>query len=340
MKTNLRAGLAEASALVGVLVLSGTTLAATDSPIANLTERWNTNAAGWTRSGSVGDGSGLWSNGVLQVSYSQRGTLDIPTPDSTYLFATNTASGGRFVGDYVQRRITGISFDIKRNAFDGTAGLYLIANQHYWQRRIPTPVGDAIWTNVVVPLTYDTNWVVACGSPQPPADLFKVDLASVTKIGVILSKNSTQGQSAILDNFKLIGPWGQIIASGPSAGLSASWLTENGLGAGANGAADDPDHDGVNNLAEFTAGTGPNDAASSFAVSIGRNAAGHTVLKWKPQAFRTYTVLQAPALAAGAGFTTKVAGLQSLGTNNEVEVDESGSGPHFYKVAVEQQVTQ
>ena len=112
------------------------------------------------------------------------------------------------------------------------------------------------------------------------------------------------------------------------------------MGSGANGAFDDPDHDGVSNLAEFTAGTNPNDASSLFSVDIGLNSEGNTVLKWQPKAFHTYNVLQSSDLTAGDGFVTKVAGLQSLGANNEVVVDEAGTGPHFYKVSVEQEVTQ
>ena len=332
MKTIQAAVMKGVSALAGVLILAGTASAATDGPIANLTERWNSDTSGW---GREGDGTVLWTNGAVGISY---GALSYPISQVTVLFATDTASNGRFLGNYIQKKITDISFDIKRAAFTGTVCLYLIANNHKWSRAITMPDGDGVWGNADISLAYDASWSLQPLEVQQSASLFTNDLTAVTKVGIIAYRTDTPMQGAFVDNFKLIGPWGQIITTGPSAGLSASWLAEYGLGAvGANG---QPFNDGVTYLDKFVTGMNPNDSKAVFSVAIGKNADGHSVLRWTPQPFRTYTVLQSSDLTGGQSFSAKIAGLQSLGVNNEIAVDESGSGPHFYKVSVEQEVTQ
>jgi len=332
MKTIKTAVMKGVSALAGVLVLAGTASAATDGPIANLTEKWNVDTSGWSRGGA---GAVLWTNGTVGVSYD---ASSFPVSQVTVLFARDSASSGRFLGNYIQKKITDINFDIKRAAFTGTVRLYLIANNHKWSRMIAIHDGNGVWGTADISLAYDASWSLQPLTLQSSASLFTNDLTAVTEVGVSVYRTDTQMQGAFVDNFKLIGPWGQIITTGPSAGLSASWLAEYGLGAV--GANDQPFNDGVTYLDKFVTGMNPNDSKAVFSVAIGKNADGHSVLRWTPQPFRIYTVLQSSDLTGGQSFSAKIAGLQSLGASNEITVDESGSGPYYYKVSVEQEVTQ
>jgi len=303
-----------------------------DGPVANLTEKWDTNASGWTRSG---DGVGLWTNGSLGVTYVE---TTFPITEITRLFAADSASNGRFLGNYIQRKITDIQFDIKRSAFTGVVRLYLIANYHKWSREVAMPVGDGTWGKADIPLAFDNSWSVEPLTMQSSADLFLADLVSVTEVGVYVYRSQTPMQGAFVDNFRAVGPWGQIITNGPSAGLSSSWLAEYGLGAV--GANDQPFKDGVSYYDKFVTGMDPNDSNSVFTIDIGRNGAGKPVLRWTPVQSRTYTVMQASDLTGAPSFTAVTAGLQSVGTNNEVEISGNASAATFYKVAVQQEVTQ
>ncbi len=336
MKTTQRTGMRGGYAFAGVLLISGMAMAATQStPCANLTEKWSTDASGWSK---IGDGSGLWTNGALGVSYAAA-MLGFPMSEVTCLYASDAASGGRFLGNYIQQKITDVAFGIKKEAFTGTVYFYLNANNHQWRHEVALPSSDDAWGNVDIPMTYDSGWSVVPLSVEASEDLFQADLASVTGVGVCVSRGDSQIQGAMIENFKVIGPWGQIITSGASAGLSSSWLAENGLAANTDANAQ-PFNDGVTYLDKFVTGMDPNDALSKLTIDIDRNASGHAVLKWQGKAFRTYTIMQAPDLTGGQSFVAKVAGLQSSGTTSEVEVDEAGAGPYFYKIAVEQEVTQ
>lgn len=323
-------GMIKACALAVSGLLASPSWAVTDSPVANLTERWSGDAAGWAR---IGDGIGLWSAGALSVTYAQKTLAD--NPEISALFSSNAGSGGRFIGNYVQKKIDAACFDIKRDAFTGAVYLYIIAGGHTWQHAVPTPSGNGVWASVTVPLAME-GWTVSPLNIPLTAEQMKADLASVTEIGVLTYKTGMQKQGLFVDNFKLVGPWGQINADG----VSTAWLQENGLTAGKDGALDDPDHDGVNNLAEFTAGTDPNSASSKFQVQILKNSQGQTVLRWQPQVYRTYSVMQSLDLVAGSEFAETMSGIQSAGPSSEVVVDEPGSGPYYYKVSVTQQIVQ
>jgi len=341
MKMTQIAGVLGVCSLAGFAALPEPALAVSNTPIANLTERWNTGGSdGWAQY-ITGDNPGSvdWTNGGPAVAFAAlTGASATPDQDRTYISADTSAAGSRFAGDYTARKISAVTFDIKVSNFSGSLSFYFMsADGYWWQRPIdPTQLpSDGTWGSVTIPIGYDGVWHAKAQSDS--LAMMTNDLAAVTEIGVIVSRTGLQQETVLVDNFKLIGPWGQIIQSGPQAGLSAAWLAEHPLPPGKDGAADDADGDGMSNLAEFTAGTGANDASSVFTLNVGHNADGQTVLQWTPQPFHTYSVLQAPDLASSS--FAAVAGLQSVATNGEVVVDTTGDGPYYFKVSVEQQVT-
>lgn len=322
-----------ARVIVGVVVMFAAGYAfavANYSPAANLTERW-TSSAGWVESG---DATLVWTPEVLSVSYSASSSpLAVPIAQSSKLYASDLASSGRFVGDYISNRIDAVAFDVRRDAFTGAAYFYFKGNGHMWKYPISLPEGDGAWAHVSVPLSYSTMWVIS-GVAEPLSESMKVDLSAVTEIGIRTSRLGVEmapKEGVSIDNLKLVGPWG-----GPftETGLSMNWVQETGLAAGQNGASDDPDHDGFSNYGEFMAGTDPNDGQSFFRVDISRNAGGQTVLRWKNDPYRTFDVLQSTDLSDPNAFGVRMQGIKSATTQNEVVIDETQSGPYFYKVEI------
>lgn len=90
------------------------------------------------------------------------------------------------------------------------------------------------------------------------------------------------------------------VADADADGLPDFWETQNGLnpasGAGANGAAGDPDGDGFGNLEEYLAGTNPQDAASLLRVT--ELAGAGRVVSWQSVPGRNYQVQATTNLAA------------------------------------------
>ena len=339
MKTTQIAGVLGVCILAGSVTLSGQAASFSSTPVANLTEKWASNDAGWRFEikGQGATNTTVWESGALAANYSAR-TL-WTTTDMNAILATGSASGGRFVGNYNEKAIASFMFDVKSESFSGTLDFYFIgASGNFWHHSVPVPTGSG-WTTVTIPTAYDSKWTPLLNVDGPAAAAMVSDLSGVSEVGINIYRQGSQSQNVVFDNFKLVGPWGQIITSGPQAGLSASWLSEFPLPVGKDGANDDADGDGVSNLAEFTAGTSATDASSLLAINIRRNSEGKTVLGWTPKPFRTYTIKQASDLTSDQNFISKVAGVQSLDTNNEIVVDETGDGPYFYKVEVEQQVT-
>lgn len=109
-----------------------------------------------------------------------------------------------------------------------------------------------------------------------------------------------------------------------SDGIPDAWETANGFNP--NNGADallDADKDGQSNLAEYLAGTGPNDAMSLFKAETFRDAGGNPVVRFTAVAAKTYTVQWRPDLAAGTW--TKLADVPS-GSTRTVDTTDLGAG--------------
>ena len=301
------------------------------SPIANLTEKFNTDA-NWTSSGS---GTNLFTGDAESLLFAARASgypWTVQWQDS-YLIADASASSGRFVGDYASAGITAFSFDVKRNGLEDSSAVWIVGGPRTYSHPFTLPPGTSEYVRVVLSLTNasEWNWV------GPAGGSLQTDLGSVTSVKVCALRTGTNAGSITVDNFKLIGPW-----SGPMTadGLPVYWQMEYGLTNGNGNADDDPDHDGFSNYGEFLAGTDPSletGAKSFFAVSITRDVGGKAVLRWDHASGRTYTVLRSSDLTGSTGFQP-VTGVppQTLGGTQDVfTTDEGGQGPFFYKVQIQ-----
>ncbi len=83
-------------------------------------------------------------------------------------------------------------------------------------------------------------------------------------------------------------------------GMGDAWETANGLSVGTNDAGGDLDGDGLRNLAEWIAGTVPNDPASGFIITNVQVSGSDVVLTWKTVVGKRYRVHSRPDLVAGS----------------------------------------
>ena len=95
----------------------------------------------------------------------------------------------------------------------------------------------------------------------------------------------------------------------------------------------DPDGDGMNNLAEYIAGTNPTNAASVFKLLSPTNSPGGTAVRWLSVAGKSYQVLSRTNLLTGSwGSNGPV--VTATGTNTQY-LDAGGTnGVRFYRVQV------
>ncbi len=96
----------------------------------------------------------------------------------------------------------------------------------------------------------------------------------------------------------------------------------------------DPDHDGLNNLAEYRAGTDPNDAASGLRFTEIAQVQNGIRLKWLSSDYRTYALQRASAL--GSGFLDIQTGIAGTApTNTFVDTTATGRSRFFYRLRMD-----
>jgi hypothetical protein len=94
---------------------------------------------------------------------------------------------------------------------------------------------------------------------------------------------------------------------------------------------DDPDGDGMDNLAEFLAGTDPLDAQSRFEVVEVTEVPGGVSVRWSSQPERSYRVRRSSTLlAAPAEYEVAQAGLVATPPMNEFIDTTVGAGAEFF----------
>jgi hypothetical protein len=100
--------------------------------------------------------------------------------------------------------------------------------------------------------------------------------------------------------------------------------------------ADDPDHDGLSNRAEFVAGTSPTDPKSQFDVlDVAADPLGGVRVAWSSVAGRFYTLQRSGDLLTG--FTDVQTHVAATPPQNSVrDSGATGLGPFFYRVVVEE----
>ncbi|HUA37842.1 MAG TPA: S8 family serine peptidase [Candidatus Sulfopaludibacter sp.] len=98
----------------------------------------------------------------------------------------------------------------------------------------------------------------------------------------------------------------------------------------------DPDHDGMNNLEEWIAGTNPTNAASVLRANVVSNSASGVVVSWSSVAGKTYWLARSTNLATGfSTISTNIAATAPTNISTDTAV-LPGNTPRFYRVGVEQ----
>ncbi|MFH0909405.1 MAG: thrombospondin type 3 repeat-containing protein [bacterium] len=117
-------------------------------------------------------------------------------------------------------------------------------------------------------------------------------------------------------------------------GLPDFWETEHfgGLFAAPGG---DADGDGVSNMAEYLAGTNPQDAQSMFEfIETETWAEGGTRIRWQSSSNRFYSLFKSRDLRSG--FEPFVTGIRATPPENSyTDTNAVGEGAYFYRIVVE-----
>ena len=97
----------------------------------------------------------------------------------------------------------------------------------------------------------------------------------------------------------------------------------------------DPDHDGMNNLAEWIAGTNPTNAASVLRASVVSNSPSGVVVSWSSVAGKNYWLARSTNLLTGfSTISTNIAA--TAPTNFLTDTAVLPGTSRFYRVGVEQ----
>jgi len=193
----------------------------------------------------------------------------------------------------------------------------------------PTPRQVGSWVRLTARGDYALQtWSLYLDGTNVAADLgFAMPQKRLTCI-------SLEGATAVVDNLT--------VGYGRSDGIPGSnnlasddWYLDS-FGTLAYGDTDDPDHDGMNNLAEYLAGTNPNDITSLLELTgLAVNPAnpGEFIVRWQSATGRVYSLKAATNLMTG--FSTLTNGIPATPTVNVYTDTVNGAGQKFYKVEVE-----
>lgn len=98
----------------------------------------------------------------------------------------------------------------------------------------------------------------------------------------------------------------------------------------------DPDHDGMNNLAEWIAGTNPTNAASVLRASVVSNSPSGVVVSWSSVAGKTYWLARSTNLLTGFDSIVSTNIAATAPTNIQTDAAVMPGNTRFYRVGVEQ----
>ena len=128
----------------------------------------------------------------------------------------------------------------------------------------------------------------------------------------------------------------QVQADADNDGLGDAWETANGLNPGVNDSALDRDGDGQSNLAEWLAGTLPNNPASRFAITSEQAVGANLSLTWTSAIGRRYRAFTRPALSTGEWSEITTAPITATGTSTTfIHTGGATGAQRFYRVSIE-----
>jgi hypothetical protein len=116
-------------------------------------------------------------------------------------------------------------------------------------------------------------------------------------------------------------------------GLSVDWELSHFGRTGIDPSAD-PDGDGMSNLAEYQAGTDPNDPNSALRLTDITPVQGGIRLEWQSANYKTYT-LQRSSDAPGPYLDIQTGIAAAAPTNTWLDATALGPGPYFYRLRLE-----
>jgi uncharacterized repeat protein (TIGR01451 family) len=120
-------------------------------------------------------------------------------------------------------------------------------------------------------------------------------------------------------------------------GMADTWETANfgSTNAATGHAGDDPDHDGMNNLAEFIAGTSPNDSNSVLRITSSSRQTNGVLLNWKGGTNMNHFVQRTQSLNGAPVWQDIYTNPPSaVSTNSFLDTSASNNSANFYRIRV------
>ena len=201
---------------------------------------------------------------------------------------------------------------------------------------LPPEVG--VWHSYSVPVDFSAGWTTGPGSDFVT---FFNDTLEADSFGVYVYRNGTRDvQNYKIDDVLIQGETIEYVNDpaddSDSDGMPDTWEDRYNLDmndpADANG---DDDNDGMNNYAEYIAGTAPDDLNSIFTIEpLVEN--GGIKIKWKSIPDRIYSLRRTKNLTNA--FTFNASGITSTPPLNIYQdMTATNNGTYFYRVGVEKE---
>ncbi len=278
-------------------------------------------------------------------------SLSMSKPQVDLIYADEESSSGGFTGDYEAANIVGISFRIYcANVLPAQPRLYFCGAEtgNMWYYPLyGLKAGE--WVTCFVPLSYGDGWRLSIG---PSKEKFLNDIRSVAWIGVRLQRNgSTDEQIYGLDDFVLLT---SDEVQYTTDGLPCWWvekyfdttLTVFSSDETIEAIPDvvyaslDSDGDGMDNYAEYLAGTDPGSIDSVLQVDMDKpekkdvTVPQGAVIRWKSVGNRYYGVWRTSDLMEGFMLIeSNIPGTPPV--NMYEDFTGTNGGPYFYRIKAE-----
>ncbi len=128
----------------------------------------------------------------------------------------------------------------------------------------------------------------------------------------------------------------QVQADADADGMGDAWETANGLNPAVNDSALDRDGDGLTNIAEWLAGTTPNNPSSRLAITSEQAVGGNMVINWSSVIGKRYRVFSRLVLNNGAWVEITTAPIVATAASSTFTDIGGASGvQRFYRVSIE-----